>query len=427
MTNLKSISSTHLKEMSCFGLSGGLLSTLIEGATKTRESVVQVLALGVLNQFAFHVTSHLMQGQYQTSWSRLVMGFVTVGLSASVFASLLSVDSLLTGYAIGIAHLFFHSYFFPSFPNIRYSSASVSLDHSNNQAHNKIETNRAFFLPDADDLTARPGSLCYRDSRFIFLHGHLNLSFIYGLMRVIDLKPNEGTLERNGQNCLLAFCHQEENLVRQDGTVSTARKKPISECDYLVSETMVSDENRKARALFMDLIKGLYDKNHAFPKKLFIPYSEAGYHAAGLVVEFKDSEIDVTGFDSMGGTTMIRKAAEELKAVLKVVVPTCRVKTVVTEKNQNNNLCCGFHAVHNIFRAARFEGSIFNAVQESNRKGLFSECFPYVDPKELYDNMNAFRRIAIETLQEFLQDNPGMILVKGKPYDVDLSHDPRSW
>jgi hypothetical protein len=419
MTYLKSISSTHLKEMSCFGLSGGLLSTLIEGAAKTRESAVQVLALGVLNQFAFHVTSHLVQGQHQTPWSRLAMRLVTVGLSASVFASLLSVDSFLTGCVIGMAHLFFHSYFFPS-PSLG-SSGSNSGILLHGPTSNLNQSRRHFFMPEYEDLELSGDELTgYHSDTF---HGFKY--FIYGLMSVIDLKPNQKTLGKHGEDCLIVLTHEQENLVHMDGAVSE-RSASLKECNYLVSEHLSPDSDNPLKSRLMGLVKGLYERNQAFPKKLFIPFND-GYHCAGLAIEFYDSVIHVTGFDSMGGTSMIKKAVADLKSVLETVCPEHQVKTVMTEKDQNNQLSCGFHLIFNLFQGAKHKGSVFDAVIEANRKGQNAECFPLLTSDDIHKYAKIVRKKAFEQLGKLIELNRGKILVKGKPYDVDLSHDPRSW
>ncbi|WP_420420716.1 hypothetical protein [Simkania sp.] len=424
MSTLNSISSNHLKETALFTFSGGLLSTFVEGAKKTHNSVIQVFALGILNQLAFHFTSHLMQGQQQTPIDRLAMRIVTAGLNAILFASFIGANSFLNGCVIGIAHCFFHSYLFPS-PFMRSGSSSSVIPPSSSHEHESSLTGsrKPFFVPDHREITKLENLRA--DPKHDFF-GDVPC-FIYGLMRVIDLTPNRIGLGNHGENCLIVLSQSGKNLVRKDGTVFSDRSKPLSECDYLVSEVLVPKSAKPLRSVLTDLIKGLDEKNHAFPQKLFIPYSEEGYHAAGLAIEFYDSEIHVIGFDSLGDSSMITNGVKELKSVLETVIPGRDVRTVVTVKGQNNQSACGFHTVFNIMRAADFKGSLYHAVQEANRNGKNAEFFPLLDSVKLKEELSDCRRGAIKKLREFLNNNPGKILVNGKPYDVDLSHDPHPW
>ncbi|MCB1074519.1 MAG: hypothetical protein KDK59_03195, partial [Simkania sp.] len=180
------------------------------------------------------------------------------------------------------------------------------------------------------------------------------------------------------------------------------------------------------KSRLMGLIKGLYEKNQAFPKKLFIPFNN-GYHCAGLAIEFYDSVIHVTGFDSMGGTGMTKEAVADLKSVLETVCPDRNIQTVVTKKDQNNQLSCGFHLIFNLFQGAGYKDSVFDAVIEANRKSQNAQCFPPLTSDDIHKYAKLVREMAFEQLTKLLELNSGKILVKGKPYDVDLSHDPRSW
>ncbi|WP_420420715.1 hypothetical protein [Simkania sp.] len=425
MTSLNSISSNHLKETALFGFSGVMLSAFIEGTKKTQDSFIQVFVLGILNQLAFHFTSHLMQGQQQKPSERLAMRLVTFGLNAILFASLIDPNSFLTGCVIGIAHLFFHSYLFPS-PSMHSGSSSSMIppSSSHDQDRNATKSGKVFLLPSPEEITFGSQIKCANEKYGFFQDIK---KFIYALMKLIDLNQNMPTMHLIEENCLIVLSHHRENLVRKDGAVLADRSKSVSESDYLVSKVLIPKSDKPLKSLLTDLVKGLEEKNHAFPQKLFIPYTEAGYHAVGLAIEFYDSEIHVIGFDSLGDSSMITKGVKELKSVLETVIPDRDVRTVVTEKSQNNQGACGFHTVFNIIRAANFKGSLYHAVQEANRNGKNTEFFPFYNSAQLQEDLSDCRRFAMKILRKFLENNPGKILVNGKPYDVDLSHDPHSW